>query len=1480
MNGLLKKGLLGGVCLALAMLCALPAHAATSVYPNGARGGNNNMDNDDGFYSTTRKLDFDLLAKLFDNYILTLVPTWVTGNIYATVDATQTSSMYGADNNGNGIPDTDQYDALAALVNGGTTAAPGLTTPVTTYTTNFNNNRTKVQQRELTIPAVSVNYGGIGITSTITTGTTLSILFGAFTVDIPSLWSIKEDFANGASGVLADAGDMFEVCMRDILAAEMTLAPASSTELTHVQSFINVFIRQFIKTALPAILQEAGNVTADNSDWNASPAPIVNVTLQDGSTVIKVQITSTNMNTAINNFKNSFSCTNFTCSPTGNGSLVPAGNLNSAGNTNLASWTAAAGNRQTFMSNEGITKPPIQIKVLQSNFTGVEGFSSTLGPGTVYQVLGGDGSALAYDWETVNNPELTWTNPQLTGTTSNSTYVYSNTPASAQGVYHSVQIADNTYTKTLPPLPLVLSGLPPAPTVSSIQVMSGTTIKLTYSSAVTTNSTTNSSYALTGTGKGTLNTNPDLVTNLGSNQYLLTWNSGEMTNGGNLTVTVSGVTDSSGQPVGSPTSGSCTGCATGTAPTISSIVSQNPGLTNASSIDYLVTFSESVQGVAGSNFFLTTTNTASGTISAPTGTGSARTVSITGITGTGTIRLDLNSPSGISDLAGNALVTTLNGGVSSVDREPPATPTVDLAAASDSGESNTDNITNATTPTIQGTTSGGVTVQLFTDNPVPNTAIGTTTSVSGGGYTTTTSTLGNGVHNITAVATDAAGNSATSSALQITVDTVRPAAPSAPDLVAASDSGISSTDNITNLTSLTFNGTREANSSVAVAPGSTGTFTSATPATGAGTSWSLSGTGVASQSLRVRATDIAGNTSLSDSPALALTVDTTSPSISIRNPAAGLTVASLTQVQLTFNETVSGLAASNLIIDGNAATGLGGSGAGPYTFTFPDPAVSGTVNVALLAGSATDVAGNALTPSNWTYDENNTNPSISFTGTNITDGGITNGTPGPLQVTITFTEDVSGFAVGDITRSNCNLSSFTTINAKTYRVTVSPTTNGTISLSVAANVATATAAPAGRGNAASGTFSFTYDNIRPNVSFALINNNEITNDDVITGTITFDGPVTDFDDQADLNIIVTGSVAFTDVEIIPVSTSIYNFEINGVTGDGTLQVNIPTGAARDAANNPNNAGPGLPPSVTIDNIAPVLTVNPLSTTDRTPPLGGTVGASGVDADGLVTITVNGQSNTVAATGNDWSLPDNTLVSLNDGIYDVEAVAFDIAGNLGSDATTNELKVDSQPPVLTLSALYVPVDCGAGFTEATDGGFTAIDTIDGDLTANVIVTGSVTPTSPVGQYTINYSVTDSSGHTATAQRTVEVLDNCPLDVFAVGATSFLREGGESVTMEVGVSGAIGAYSIQWYRVAGSKADIPVGDDDETLELTNLTAVNDADYYALVTDAVTDDFSPIFHVDVNVTVPAMGAIGLGLSAALSALGGALSLRRRKK
>jgi len=101
-------------------------------------------------------------------------------------------------------------------------------------------------------------------------------------------------------------------------------------------------------------------------------------------------------------------------------------------------------------------------------------------------------------------------------------------------------------------------------------------------------------------------------------------------------------------------------------------------------------------------------------------------------------------------------------------------------------------------------------------------------------------------------------------------------------------------------------------------------------------------------------------------------IDPFGPSIAIRQPPAGATVSSLSELLVTFDKTVTGIDASDLLLNGVAATNISGIGAGPYRFHFP---ASSPGQARLSFAADHGIASDALEPhpfagSSWSYTVN------------------------------------------------------------------------------------------------------------------------------------------------------------------------------------------------------------------------------------------------------------------------------------------------------------------------------------------------------------------------------------------------------------------------------------------------------------------------------------------------------------------------------
>jgi hypothetical protein len=287
----------------------------------------------------------------------------------------------------------------------------------------------------------------------------------------------------------------------------------------------------------------------------------------------------------------------------------------------------------------------------------------------------------------------------------------------------------------------------------------------------------------------------------------------------------------------------------------------------------------------------------------------------------------------------------------------PSTP--QIGVGSDTGISSTDRITNDSTPTITGTAPANSFVQIYVDG-VANAS----TQLAGGAttYSFPTFSLANGTRNITIRVAEnssvASSNYSNASGnLPVTIDTVAPSAPSIPDLLAADDTGVSSTDNITKIAAPRFTGTAETGATVQLFDGAT-SLPSGPSVSG---SWTITSSTLSNSShaIKARATDVAGNVS-ADSSALTVIVDTIAPSAP---SLPDLLSADDTGVSNTDNITklaaprftgTAEVGSTVTLLDGATPLQTGTAAAGSWTILSP----SLTHSVHSIKARTTDVAGN------------------------------------------------------------------------------------------------------------------------------------------------------------------------------------------------------------------------------------------------------------------------------------------------------------------------------------------------------------------------------------------------------------------------------------------------------------------------------------------------------------------------------------------
>ena len=285
---------------------------------------------------------------------------------------------------------------------------------------------------------------------------------------------------------------------------------------------------------------------------------------------------------------------------------------------------------------------------------------------------------------------------------------------------------------------------------------------------------------------------------------------------------------------------------------------------------------------------------------------------------------------------------------------------------------------------------------------------------------------------------------------------------------------------------------------------------------------------------------------------------------------------------------------------------------------------------------------------------------------------ITTNAPDPTNTsftaTFTFSEDVTGFEIGDIIVGNGAASDFASTSATVYTATITPAVDGNVTLDVNADIAfDAVSNP----NVAASQYSVLYDATRPTLTITSPAPDPTNMD--FTVTFTFSEPVLNFE-MADLVITNGTPSAFTIID-----SQTYTALITpGVTAQ--VIVEVPDNVAEDPATNGNVAAQF---SIEFDNTPPDIpylshiseytcTGNVLKTGDNTLEISGSA-----EPLSTVEVFIDGTSiGTIAVANSGFFTFDHTGTTLADGVYNITVTATDAATNTSPVSNTLTIEIDS------------------------------------------------------------------------------------------------------------------------------------------------------------------------------------------------------------
>ncbi|MBJ2127636.1 Ig-like domain repeat protein [Alteromonas sp. IB21] len=467
-------------------------------------------------------------------------------------------------------------------------------------------------------------------------------------------------------------------------------------------------------------------------------------------------------------------------------------------------------------------------------------------------------------------------------------------------------------------------------------------------------------------------------------------------------------------------------------------------------------------------------------------------------------------------------------------------------------------------------------------------------------------------------------------------------------------------------------------------------------------SWTLADDIVAalaegSYTATVTANDADGNAGTNSGTVV---IDTTPPAVPTVDAGNGTEITGTAEAGATVNVDVDG--------DGTPDFTVVADGDGNWSITPDTPLADGVV----VSATATDDAGNTSAPASDTVDAIAPVVAINDLTTNDTTPALT-GTVDDNTATVVVTIDGN-----DYTATNNGDGSWTLAD------------DAVAALADGSYTATVTATDAD-GNVGSNSGTVVIDTTPPAIpTVDAGNGTEITGTAEAGATVNVD---VDGDGTPDFTVIADGDGNWSVTPDTPLA-------------DGVVVI----ATATDAAGNISN-----PASDTVDAVAPVVTINDLTTNDTTPALTGTVD----DDTAIVVVTINGINYT--ATNNEngtWTLADDAVAALAEGSYTATVTATDPEGNVGTN--TGTVVIDTTAP----AAPTVEAGNGTEITGTAEAGATVNVDVNGDGTPDFTVVAdgdgnwSITPDTPLADgVVVSATATDDAGNTsAPASDTVDAI----------------------------------------------------------------------------------------------------------------------------
>mgnify|MGYP000515278497 FL=1 len=636
-------------------------------------------------------------------------------------------------------------------------------------------------------------------------------------------------------------------------------------------------------------------------------------------------------------------------------------------------------------------------------------------------------------------------------------------------------------------------------------------------------------------------------------------------------------------------------------------------------------------------------------------------------------------------------------------------------------------------------------------------------------------------------------------------------------------------------------------------------------------------------------TDAAGNSGGAGTTP-SISIDTLAPTLAIASNVAALKSGETATITFTFSEDPGVSFVSGDVITSNGTIGaiIGTGLTRTATFTPTAGLASGSASITVANGTYADAAGNSggagTTPS-ITIDTLAPTLAITSSASALRVGQT-------ATITFTFSEDPGNTFTwdgntGDVVISGGTLGAISG-SGLTRTATFTPTAglaSGSASITVASGTYTDAA---GNSGGAGTTPSITIDNLAPTLA---ITSNLSALKAGQTATITFafsEDPGASFTASDVLTSNGTiGAVSGSGL------TRTATFTPTAGLASGSASITVASGTYTDAAG--NAGGAGTTPSITLDTLAPTLTITSnlaaiksgdtatITFTFSEDPGTSFVTGDVVTANGLMLPTLSGSG--LTRTGS--FRPTTGIASGNISISVASGAYTDAAGNAGGAGTIPSTPIDTLSPTLTITSNVAALKAGETatitftFSEDPGASFIASDVVTVRGTIGAIsgsgLTRTATFTPTVNQASSNASLsvaigtyTDGAGNANTQSSTRSISLDTLVPTATLTTGSFTNAGSATVqSSEVGtaylvdstlsvtdLSSITGATTNRWNSVA-----IATANSNSSLALTGLI---DGSYRLYTVDAA-GNLSAASSNLVTIATPIPTVTGLTLTSA---------------